>query len=144
KDLLGGGGELGHQRHVRQYRDVDVLHRERASVLRPLRRERRDVHRHGNDPPYRARPRLLTCRVRRIELDHLAARGNDGALALGEQLIAIVTNDSQRDHQALAAGTPKATPRARVKPAARETSRVAVSYKLRSDERHSTRRWQQL
>ena len=84
-------------------------HRQRRAVGRGRRRERRDVQRHGDDPPDRARPRISPVASSGVELNDLAARRHDLALAFGENLlVAIVTDDAQGDHRRLGAlGTPK-------------------------------------
>ena len=58
--LVQPSGKVGFEEQFKQAeRDFDLLNTERASILRPLRCERRDVQRDGNDTPHRAGPGLL-------------------------------------------------------------------------------------
>ena len=62
--------------------------------------QRWNVQGHADYPPQRARAALLTIRIYGVELQHFAAVGEHGALAVRKHLLAVVTYDAQVDHVA--------------------------------------------
>src|SRR5689334_5850294 len=60
--------------------------------------ERGYVQRNAHDAPQCARSTLLTVGVQDVQLQHLAARWNDRAVAIREYLLAVMAQNAQVDH----------------------------------------------
>ena len=97
--------ELRHEGDVWQDFDVDLLHPVPGAVLAERTLKRGDVQCDADDTPERARPTLFTVGIERVQLDDLTTGRYNHAVAVGEQLLTVVTDDAQVDHLAGRLGT---------------------------------------